>query len=181
MRLKGGGEVVTSGSVDCYNTSTRVWSMCDQLEEGRSSAGAAVVGENIYLLGGLKKRRIVTSCCIYDVEKDLWSEVTGLPARVASFTTVVLGEDILIVGGVGHDFRCVDTTYIYNTETGEWREGGRIKIARKNAAGFYYDRFVFEYELIRSRLGRGWCAQIHAPSSALDITSSRGIIPAPMG
>merc|ERR1711874_788441 len=55
----------------------------------------------------------------------------------------VVGERIMVIGGVDQDFRCVDTTYIYDTSTDTWTEGPRLRIARKSAAGFYYDRKVY--------------------------------------
>lgn len=138
-----GCEVVTTGSVDCYDTITRVWSLLRPLDEGRSSPGVATVDFVIYVFGGLRRRNIVTSCCRYLPQADKWEQLADLPTDMTSFTTVVVGDKVVLIGGMNNKYRCLDTTYVYHTKSNTWTQGAKLNIARKSAAGFCYNGNVY--------------------------------------
>lgn len=80
-QLGGRGERVDVLAVECYNPHSGQWSYCSPLHTGVSTAGAAVLNNKIYLMGGWNEIEKKYKKCIQVLNPDLneWTEDDELP------------------------------------------------------------------------------------------------------
>ena len=143
--VKGGaGGVITSCSVDKFSTSAHVWSPCEELETGRSSPGVIVLDNRIWVFGGLRRREMLTSSCCYNPDTDSWTEISGLPEKIAYFSLVTDGDKtVWILGGLGQDYTCRRSAYHYNIESDEFCRGPDLNRRRKGSFSFINEGKIF--------------------------------------
>jgi hypothetical protein len=88
-----------------------------------------VVGNTIYVLGGIARQRYnkanpTSSVLKFDCGTQSWSEGTPMPEGRNAAATCVLGLDMYIIGGHDEsdplDMRPTSTTLCFNTETEQW-------------------------------------------------------------
>lgn len=87
-----GGNNKTNGyrrdviQTDMYDPKTDTWTEISPLFEGQSEAGAAVVKDQIYVVGGhtWRERKDVRTVACYDSEKDQWSKNNDFPEALTS-------------------------------------------------------------------------------------------------
>jgi len=142
------GQVITSSAVDRYRYDTEKWEPVCPLDEGRSSPGVVTVDDRLYVLGGLKKRHILNSCCFYNPLKDKWKDLPDLPEPLVNFSCLVekdssSGPQIWIFGGMGQDYQCKTVAYIFNVQTSKWTKGPSLNHARKCAFSFVFNRSIY--------------------------------------
>ena len=140
----GGGAVAPSAAVDRFDTASRSWQPCADLELGRSSPGTAALGGRVWVFGGLRRREMVTSCCCYHPDTDTWTPLASLPDKVAYFSLVTVGDTVIwLLGGLGQDYTCRKTTYKYDTRSGEFTRGPDLNKPRKGAFSFVHDDKIY--------------------------------------
>lgn len=146
--------------IDRYDTVTKEWvTLPVSLSEPRSSNVVAQLGTKVYLIGGWdstpKKPNDFEGKFLRTIEVfDLVTETVTVskdtlpdPLRRA-LSSVVVGDEILLVGGLGQGathFNLLDNVTAYQPLTGEWRELPKIPFATfAPAAGLLGDTlYVF--------------------------------------
>lgn len=146
--------------IDRYDTEANEWTRLPvQLAKPRSSNVVAQVGDKVYLIGGWdstpKKPKDYEGEFLRSIEVfDLKTETVSVsphtipdPLRRA-LSGVVMGDEILLVGGLGQGashFELLDTVTAYQPSTGRWRELPRLPFATfAPAAGLLGDTlYVF--------------------------------------
>lgn len=111
-----------------------------------SNAGAAALGTDIYVVGGIGDKDgngytgIVDSVQVFDTLTQTWSEAAPLPMPVAQPAVVAMGNKIVVFGGVGtlasteSLIPALATTYIYDPATDEWTVGASMPTPRAYAS-----------------------------------------------
>ena len=119
-----------SGACAVYDPLTNKWTVLPDMPEGRAigSAATMVVGENIYLPGGLLNTNLTNDeegttamFSSYNVATQEWTILPDLPAPRDHAGKGQLGNMLYILGGrlFGH-LNVVDTVFGYNIDTKCW-------------------------------------------------------------
>lgn len=101
------------------------WQPIDTLEVPRDDFGTAVVGEEIWALGGMTGERgnRLVSIEVLDTRTDTWrTSGVEMPVGLASFEVVADGPRIYAFGGLDAESRATDFAAVLDTRTGRWRD-----------------------------------------------------------
>jgi N-acetylneuraminic acid mutarotase len=115
----------TFASVERYDPGLDTWNAVPSLPQPRWAHCACVVGDAMYVLGGVEEDEecdepTVSSVLKFDSRTQIWSEVAPMPAERDNAGACVLGNDIYIFGGNADNRMRTSTTYRFNTEMNEW-------------------------------------------------------------
>lgn len=106
---------------DVYPT----WSAIDGLEIPRDDFGSAIIGDDIWAMGGMTGERgnRLLSIEVLDTTTGTWSTSdVEMPVGVASFEVVAIGPRIFAFGGFDATSQAMDFAAVLDTRTGEWRD-----------------------------------------------------------
>ena len=109
------------------------WERLDGLSVARDDFGTAVIGEEIWVLGGMTGDRgnRLDSIEVLDTSNDTWRVYDGtLPEGLASFEAVAVGTDVYVFGGFDVDSTPTDFSAVLDTETGRWKQLPPLPTAR---------------------------------------------------
>ena len=101
------------------------WQALEGLYVPRDDFGTAVVGQDVWALGGMTGERgnRLTSIEVLDTRTGTWeTSDVEMPVGVASFETVAVGPRIYAFGGFDKDSRATAFSAVLDTRTGTWRE-----------------------------------------------------------
>ena len=101
------------------------WSAIDGLETPRDDFGTAIVGTDIWVLGGMTGERgnRLLSIEILDTTTGTWATSDiEMPVGVASFEVVTDGPLIYAFGGFDAESQATDFSAVLDTATGRWRD-----------------------------------------------------------
>ncbi|NPC43342.1 kelch repeat-containing protein [Nocardioides sp. zg-1230] len=109
------------------------WEPVDGLQTPRDDFVTAVVGDEIWVLGGMTGDRgnRLTSIEVLDPDSGTWTTSSiELPLGLASFEGAAIGDRIFVVGGLDETSRPTDFAAVLDTSTGTWEELPRLPHAR---------------------------------------------------
>ncbi len=120
----------TSAATDSDGVTTTsevypTWSAIDGLETPRDDFGSAVVGDDIWALGGMTGERgnRLLSIEVLNTTTGTWTTSDiEMPVGVASFETVAIGSRIYAFGGFDANSQAMDFAAVLDTRSGEWRD-----------------------------------------------------------
>lgn len=90
-----------------FDPAAQAWSAAAPLATARNAAGAAVVGDRLYVVGGrapgirANDQTSLASVEVYDPASDRWTAAPPLPTARGSLAAVALGGQIYALGGEG--------------------------------------------------------------------------------
>ena len=119
---QGHGAVTTSDSLP-------EWEAIDTIATPRDDFGTAVVGSEIWIMGGMTGERgnRLTSVEVLDTTTGRWrTERTQMPVGLASFESVAIGPRIYTFGGFDTEFRPSGYAGYLDTGTGRWHRLPRL-------------------------------------------------------
>lgn len=96
---EGVGSAMRLKTVEVYSRHTNQWTQIKPMKNGRSDAGAATLGGNIYVVGGYSGQTGLRSVERYSPSKNRWKEVRDMSAARAGVAAAVLGGRLYVVGG----------------------------------------------------------------------------------
>lgn len=131
-------QVVTSDLVDVYHVEEGKWIGRMPLDEARSSPGVAALGDWIYVIGGLQKRRLLSSVCRYSPSMDCWENLKPLPNPIVYSAIVVRENLIWVLGGMDSDYQPVSSCWSFDTMSLAWNPGPKLQQVRRGAFGFLH-------------------------------------------
>lgn len=109
------------------------WQRLAGLEVPRDDFGTAVVGDDIWVLGGMTGDRgtRLESIEVLDTTTGEWStsEIT-VPEGLASFESAAVGARIYVFGGLDVNSTATDFAAVLDTSTGRWRRLPDLPAAR---------------------------------------------------
>ena len=97
-----GGAALSSAvaTVDIYNVAAGTWSAGPPLPAPRANAACGVLGNAIYLTGGVEPAGVFHNDTYrFDVDKGMWSVRTPKPTATAETNGVVHGGEFFVIGG----------------------------------------------------------------------------------
>lgn len=109
------------------------WESFNTVEIPRDDFGTAVIGTDIWILGGMTGGRgtRLTSIEILDTTTAEWSlSDVEMPVGLASFESVAIGPRIYVFGGFDADFEASDWAGVLDTRSGKWTELPALPHAR---------------------------------------------------
>jgi N-acetylneuraminic acid mutarotase len=115
-----GGQV--SGRVEVYQPDTATWTVKNEKPTPVKAAGAVLLGEKIYLPGGLSiDGEPVTDLEIYDPRTDQWSEGTPMPIPMSGYELAAFEGQMYVFGGwTGSEFS--SRVFVYSPREDTWQE-----------------------------------------------------------
>ncbi len=95
--------------VECYDVAADSWSIRAPIPDDRDGVWPAVVGDKVYLLGGVHNTtedlfRPLDSAAVYDSKTDTWTSLAKLPAPRGGSAVHALGGKLYVVGGYSTDW-----------------------------------------------------------------------------
>ncbi len=158
-----------SDGVTTESDSHPTWSAIDGLEMPRDDFGSAVVGTDIWVMGGMTGARgnRLVSIEVLDTATGSWdtSEVE-MPVGVASFEVVSRGPLIYGFGGFDASSEATDFAAVLDTRTGTWRDLPPLPTPRY---AHTVTRFGGQIYVIGGRDADGEVSQV----DAFDLTTER--------
>ncbi|MEK7545609.1 MAG: kelch repeat-containing protein [Patescibacteria group bacterium] len=121
------------------------WETVAPMPFPRAEFGAAVLGNTIYVVGGIDGFfRTLSSAMAYDIGADAWRSIPRLPQAVHHPAVVSDGKKIYVIGGLtGLASRHIDDVYAYDPEKDAWEQLGRLNDFRGAAAAAALDGTVY--------------------------------------
>jgi Kelch motif len=101
------------------------WSAIDGVRTPRDDFGTAVIGTDIWVLGGMTGQRgnRLVSVEMLDTTTGTWtSSAIEMPVGLASFEVATEGPLIYAFGGFDAESRATDFSAVLDTRTGRWRD-----------------------------------------------------------
>jgi len=101
------------------------WKPIEGLYVPRDDFGTAVVGRDVWSLGGMTGERgnRVLTIEVLDTGTDTWrTPAVRMPMGVASFETIADGPLIYAFGGLDHDNHATRFSAVLDTRTGRWQD-----------------------------------------------------------
>jgi DNA-binding CsgD family transcriptional regulator/N-acetylneuraminic acid mutarotase len=130
-----GDNVVVDGTVQRFNSATRVWETVAAKPTAVSDATAATLFGEVYVAGGkLDDGEITAVVEAYSPANDAWRPVASLPEPLSGGLTLSDGSYLYHIGGWnGNDY--VNTVYLYDAAADSWRPLPSMAVPRAFAMG----------------------------------------------
>jgi N-acetylneuraminic acid mutarotase len=121
------------------------WETARPMPSSRADFGAAVVGNTIYVVGGLDGfYRTLNSALAYDIGADAWRAIPDLPQSVHHPAVVSDGKRVFVIGGLtGLAARPMDDVFAFDPIKNSWEQLGRLNDFRGAAAAASLDGVVY--------------------------------------
>ncbi|XP_016937320.3 kelch-like protein 26 [Drosophila suzukii] len=114
----------TISNVERYDTEQNVWTYMPSLQENRSQHAGVVVGDKLYISGGIQLANILASMWVFDTKAELWQELAPMPTPCCDHVLVAVDNRIYACGGWHESLTesrvLVQHIYAYDIETNAW-------------------------------------------------------------
>lgn len=128
-----GGKRRVLDVVEVYDPAKNAWSRLGPMPVPRSAAAAAVLGDQVFVIGGrLRAGRgkwATARVDVYDCSRKVWKELRPLARPRTGAAAGVLGGRILVVGGAAAGGPTA-TVEVYDPKTGTWTSAAPLREAR---------------------------------------------------
>lgn len=112
----------------------------------RGSSVLAVVGEQIYVVGGLRNRIAVPDFDRYDPLDDAWQPLPPLPRAMDHGMGGAIGRRIYVAGGRQSMITAhTNQLDVYEVDTGRWTTGALMPTSRGGGAGAILDGQLYVF------------------------------------
>ncbi|MCH9680863.1 MAG: kelch repeat-containing protein [Deltaproteobacteria bacterium] len=133
-----GFDFAADGRGYVYDPDTDTWADAPAMPVGteRGAGGVAVVGDAIYVLGGLRQTQTVADAWVFDTASESWFPIADLPQPRDHMVAGAIDGTVYVVGGrdgaiAGHSA----ALFIYDDVTDSWSEGPSMPTSRGGQAG----------------------------------------------
>eukprot|EP00933_Yihiella_yeosuensis_P012036 TRINITY_DN12005_c0_g1_i1.p1 TRINITY_DN12005_c0_g1~~TRINITY_DN12005_c0_g1_i1.p1 ORF type:complete len:343 (-),score=84.25 TRINITY_DN12005_c0_g1_i1:170-1162(-) len=115
-------EVWTPTSLEDGGVSAGIWTSLSPMASPRERLAAAVVGQNIFVAGGIDSAGHALSCVeVYDPINAVWTFSTPMRHCRGSLAAVALGDTLfLVLGGHDENRQSLASAEIFDTDAGMW-------------------------------------------------------------
>ena len=140
--VAGGGVGNDEGSheandvLEIYDLATSRWSRGPALPTARHHAGAAAIGDDVYIAGGRADRELSLDVVErFDAETNTWEEAPPMPLGTGALAVVAAHGSLVAVGG-GDDAEgwVTPATWWFEPRTQHWRRLADLRIPRHGHA-----------------------------------------------
>jgi len=127
-----------SGKVEVYDPASDRWSDAAPLPIGLHHAGAAAIGDRLYVVGGFTRSFLsvwhpVADLHIYDPEKDVWTPGPPMPTARGGLAVTALDGKLYAIGGYGESGN-EGAVEAYDPATREWSAKAPLATPRDHLA-----------------------------------------------
>ena len=136
--------------VDIYDPATDTWSKTPEMPTRRGPGGVATVNNRIYVFGGhgwppAGIGPLLQTIEEYDPISRQWQQKNDMEDVRYSYSTVVVENDIYLIGGLRVFPNYLATVSVYNPQTEAWRESPELPtpISPNGAAAVNGKVYVF--------------------------------------
>ncbi|XP_021914271.1 kelch-like protein 10 [Zootermopsis nevadensis] len=121
--------------IETYDIRVDRWSVMEQVDSigPRTCHRTAVIGFNIYVIGGYEGKKALSSCHCFNAVTKTWREVAPMHERRCYFFVAVLGEMVYAMGGRGYGQQH-ETAERYDYKTNQWSWIAPMNSQRWNAS-----------------------------------------------
>jgi kelch-like protein 10 len=133
-----------TNSIETYDPRADRWVKIKEAEltGSRVHHGTAVIGFNIYVIGGSDGGRCLKSCCFFNAVSKTWSEVSPMHARRCYVSTALLGGLVYAMGGYDGRRR-QNTAERYDHQKNQWTAIAPMNIRRSDASATTLDGKIY--------------------------------------
>jgi N-acetylneuraminic acid mutarotase len=110
------------------------WSFGLSMPTARSYPVSAVIGDKIYVMGGMTGTGYLKTVEIYHSTTNKWTTGTPMPSARVGFTCSVVGNKIYVIGGAGSSGSYLNTVDIFDTVSDSWTTGAPLPTVRSHLA-----------------------------------------------
>ncbi|KAH6941717.1 hypothetical protein HPB50_022928 [Hyalomma asiaticum] len=143
-------EMVASDCVFCFSTANLSWTEKAKLPEARAFHGAAVLGDQVYVVGGRDQNgSYLDTVAVYSPMLNAWTVVLDLPVALMGAAVLAYEGRIWVLGGVAFDEnaasvnnaneRLLDDVFIVDTRNRRCFKGPSLPFPWAFAAGAVCD------------------------------------------
>lgn len=128
-------------SVQCFDPSTSKWSELPPLPEGRSSHDAAILGDDVYVIGGWSlgkgEEKWATSALVLNLTDPAmgWKELSTPPFERRALAVVAARDKIFALGGMTSENTPVGDVHVFEPKSQSWTVGPALPGDGKMAFG----------------------------------------------
>lgn len=120
-------------TVEMFDPGTQTWSLVAPQPNGASSHSNGVVyNDKFYKFGGIWQEKSADTghfnrqydehVYLYDPSTDTWSQLARMPQPLGSPSVILMGDEVIIMGGHHKIVGFNDIVYVYNLTTDTFRE-----------------------------------------------------------
>lgn len=134
------------GEAWVYDPAADAWAAMEPMPAGteRGSAGTAVLGDRVFVVGGLRLSAAVADAWIYDTVADTWTPMPNLPTPRDHLVAAAVGGRIWAIGGRDTDVGAhVPDVDVYDPDAGTWSAGPPMPTSRASMAAGVHDAWIF--------------------------------------
>jgi N-acetylneuraminic acid mutarotase len=133
-------------SVEVYDPRANSWSAGPTMPVGRSSVGAARVGDVVYVIGGSAQSgdrvQVSDATAALDTRTRTWTRLPPMPTPRYELAAVAVGSKVYAIGGDGGNGP-VRTVEVYDTRTRRWSTGPALPKARASLRAVLLDGRIY--------------------------------------
>jgi hypothetical protein len=105
-----------------YSIEADRWERLAPMPTARGAAATAVVGDRLYVAGGMLRGRPLRALEAYDFGTGKWIRLSDLPEPLEHAPAAALGGDLYIVGGRNEETDALRDVFRYDPATDRWTE-----------------------------------------------------------
>jgi N-acetylneuraminic acid mutarotase len=134
------------GRTFSYDPSLDEWSEHAQMPVGteRGGSGVAVLGDTIYVLGGMRGIATVGDAWTYDTANDVWMPIEALPGPRDHLVAAGVDGKVYAIGGRADGIEAhVAHVDVYDPQTDAWSPGPPMPTSRGGMAAAVVSHWIF--------------------------------------
>ncbi len=132
--IGGRSSIGALSSVEMFDPIAGTWTALSEKPTAVYDASAAVIGEKIYVPGGIKTDGSPSNVVeVFNPRKNEWESVAELPIAVSGYGLASYEGQMYLFGGWNSQ-KTIDSAWRYDPNTDTWHEGSPMPTARMHPA-----------------------------------------------
>lgn len=133
-------------SVEMYDPHKERWFSLTDFPERVLWFSVAVLGNCIYVAGGILDGHIIAKVWKFDAIERKWQSVAAMLKPRARHAAAIIDDKMYVLGGVRYERKMlsVETIECYNPATNKWTAAGRTMYPRKESCVVPYNKTIVE-------------------------------------
>ena len=134
IAIAGHSSLGVLSSVEIYDPTSNTWSALKEKPTAVYDASAAVIGEKIYVPGGIQEDGSLTNVVeVFNPRKNEWEKCAELPVAISSYGLAAYEGQIYLFGGWDSE-KPLDTVWRYDPTADAWYQASPMPTARMHPA-----------------------------------------------